>query len=180
MCTLETERLILRPFCQADIDVYAEMCADREVMRFIGEGGILSREEAWRNMAMVVGHWQLRGYGLWAVELKETNQLIGRVGSWNPEGWPGFEIGWLLHRKHWGNGYATEAGRATMDHAFGELHQSEVISLIQPANTASIRVAERLGEQHHGTTMLLGKKVLVYRLLRDEWESRKTDHGKSV
>lgn len=67
MPTLETDRLILRLFRETDLDAYSEMCADPDVMRYIGVGQPLSRSEAWRNMAMILGHWQLRGYGLWAV-----------------------------------------------------------------------------------------------------------------
>lgn len=93
MATLETDRLILRPFCEADLDAYSEMCADSDVMRYIGVGQPLSRSEAWRNMAMILGHWQLRGYGLWAVEEKAGGAMIGRIGCWYPEGWPDCEIG---------------------------------------------------------------------------------------
>ena len=75
----------------------------------------MTRSEAWRNMAMVLGHWQLRGFGLWAVEEQERGVLAGRVGCWQPEGWPGLEIGWTLRRSFWGMGYATEAARAALE-----------------------------------------------------------------
>ncbi len=81
---LETQRLILRAFCEADLDTYAEMCADPEVMRYIGNGQPLSRAESWRNMAMMLGHWQLRGYGMWAVEERQSGMMIGRIGCWQP------------------------------------------------------------------------------------------------
>ncbi len=64
MLTLETDRLLLRPFCETDIEAYAAMCADPEVMRYVGERSVLSRDDAWRQMAMLVGHWQLRGFGM--------------------------------------------------------------------------------------------------------------------
>jgi len=85
---LETERLILRAFCEADLDAYAEMCADPEVMRYI-IGQPLSRSESWRNMRCWGG--QLRGYGMWAVE-ELLWVMIGQIGCWQPEGWPGFEV----------------------------------------------------------------------------------------
>ncbi|MEO0970591.1 MAG: GNAT family N-acetyltransferase [Cyanobacteria bacterium J06639_18] len=84
---IETKRLILRGFQEKDLDPYAEMCSDSDVMRYIGTGITLSRAEAWRNMAMIIGHWYLRGYGLWAVEERQTGEMIGRIGCWNPEGW---------------------------------------------------------------------------------------------
>lgn len=163
---LETERLILRQFQQSDLDAYAEMCADPEVMRYIGEGKPLDRAGAWRVMATHLGHWQLRGYGLWALEEKATGRLMGRAGLWNPEGWPGLEAGWLLHRPYWGRGFATEAGRAAMDAAFRVLGVDHVISIIHPANAASIRVAERLGETFERTTVLNGTEVRIYGIHR--------------
>ena len=86
MSQLETERLFLRMFRGEDFEQYAAMMCDAEVTRFLGDGSPLSRELAWRQMAMVLGHWQLRGYGLWAVEEKESGRLVGRVGFFNPEG----------------------------------------------------------------------------------------------
>src|SRR5919202_1335420 len=133
METLETERLILREFRDSDTDEYAELCADEEVMRYVG-GRALNRAEAWRQMAMLAGHWLLRGYGFWAVEEKRTGALVGRVGCWRPEGWLDFEIGWTLARKFWGRGYATEAARASMDYAFTRLGRRHVVSIIHPDN----------------------------------------------
>lgn len=168
---LETERLILRAFCEADLDAYAEMCADPEVMRYIGNGQPLSRSESWRNMAMMLGHWQLRGYGMWAVEEHSCGVMIGRIGCWQPEGWPGFEIGWTLRRAYWGRGFATVAARAAMNHAFCELKQSHVISLIRPENAASRRVAEKLGEKLEGTTEIFGSEAVVYGISREDWQA---------
>ena len=168
--TLETERLTLREFRESDTDAYAEMLADPLVMRFLGKP--VSRAEAWRNMAMVVGHWQLRGYGFWAVEERGVGELVGRVGCWRPEGWPGLEVGWTLRRAFWGRGYATEAARASVEYAFRELNQTRVISLIAPDNTASIRVAERLGQKPVGECEVFGTHVIIYGIDREEWEGR--------
>jgi RimJ/RimL family protein N-acetyltransferase len=109
---LETPRIRMPQFGESDWDAYAVMCADPEVMRHIGTGVVLTRDEAWRSIAGVLGHWQLRGYGMWALESKETGEFIGRVGFIDPPGWPGFELGWGLARAHWGRGYAIEAARA--------------------------------------------------------------------
>ena len=164
--TLETERLRLRAFRNEDLDAYAAMCADPEVMRFLGTGVTLNRGETWRSMAGFLGHWALRGYGMWALEDKATGALVGRAGFLNPEGWPGFELGWTLGRPHWGRGYATEAARRALDYAFRELGEPRVISLIRPANLPSIRVAERLGEKRAGEIELLGATAIVYEALR--------------
>jgi RimJ/RimL family protein N-acetyltransferase len=164
--TLETERLRLRMFRESDLDVYARMCADPEIMRYLGEGKPLTRAEAWRSMAGILGHWQLRGYGLWAVEERATGTLIGRIGHIDPEGWPGFELGWMLDRAAWGKGYATEGARRALEYAFDEIGREHVISLIRPANVASIRVAERLGEALEGSVHILGGEALVYGITR--------------
>lgn len=161
MTTLETDRLLLRMFRETDLDAYADMCADPDVMRFLS-GYPQSREEAWRNMAMVVGHWQLRGFGLWAVEEKSTGDFIGRVGCWKPEGWPGMEIAWTLRQASWGRGFATEAARAALRYAFEVLKQKHVISLIHPENGPSIRVARRIGQRLEGRNEVMGSTVLVY------------------
>ena len=172
MVTLETDRLTLRMLRGSDLDAYAEMCADPEVMRYIGDGQPLARPMAWRNLAMMVGHWSLRGYGLWAVEERASGVLVGRIGFWNPEGWPGFELGWMLRRAFWGKGYATEGARAALRFAFDHLKQPHVISLIHPENAASIRVAERLGERPTGSVEVMGRPALVYRITREECGDR--------
>ena len=169
MQTLRTERLLLRMFREEDFEEYAAMVADAEVTRYLGEGRPLSRGDAWRQMAFALGHWQLRGYGLWAVEESSTGRLAGRVGFLNPEGWPGFELGWTLAREFWGRGYATEGARRALEYGFTELGRAHVISLIRPDNAPSVRVAERLGERLEGSVELLGREALVYGLTREDW-----------
>jgi RimJ/RimL family protein N-acetyltransferase len=167
----ETERLRLRMFRESDLDAYAAMCGDAEVMRYLGDGRPLTRSDAWRNMALMIGHWHLRGFGMWAVDEKASGRMIGRIGAWYPDGWPGKEIGWTLCRDCWGRGFATEAGRAAIEHAFTVLHWPEVISLIRRGNAQSIRVAERVGESLAGTVQALGHEVFVYRLTREQWQT---------
>jgi RimJ/RimL family protein N-acetyltransferase len=159
---LTTARLRLRPFRADDFEAYAALMADAEVMRYLGAGLPLDRAEAWRSLATVLGHWQLRGFGLWAAEEIASGELVGRIGCWQPEGWPGFEVGWLLRRASWGHGYATEGARAALAFAFDELGRDRVISLIHPDNERSIRVAERLGASLDGRTELLGRPALIY------------------
>jgi RimJ/RimL family protein N-acetyltransferase len=169
MIALQTERLKLRQFAETDLVAYAAMCEDAEVMRYIGDGQPLPRDEAWRSMANMLGHWQLRGYGPWAVEELASGELIGRIGCWNPEGWPGFEVGWVLRRESWGQGFALEGARAAMQFAFEAVGQTKVISLIRPDNVRSIRVAERLGEKLAGRTVVKDREALVYAIGREQW-----------
>jgi RimJ/RimL family protein N-acetyltransferase len=154
--------LELRPFVAADLEAYARICADAEVMRFVGEGAPLSRDQAWRQLAMFAGQWSFDGYGMWAVIERESATLVGRVGAWNPDGWPGLELGWLLGREYWGLGYATEAAHAARDFLFDEVGVSDVISLVDPANVRSIAVAERLGATERERTRFLGRELLVF------------------
>ena len=175
MKTLRTERLVLRMLREDDLNEYAVMTADPEVTRHLGDGSTLSRADAWRQMAMILGHWQLRGYGMWAVEEASTGRLAGRIGFFNPEGWPGFELGWTLAREFWGRGYATEGARRALEYGFNELGREHVISLIRPANLPSVRVAERLGERLEDTVELHGNPALVYGITREDWLARRAE-----
>jgi RimJ/RimL family protein N-acetyltransferase len=145
---LQTERLVLRGWREGDLDALARMMANPEVARFIG--GVQPRSSVWRTMAMYVGLWALWGFGFWALERKSDGVFLGRVGLWQPEGWPGIELAWSLDRPYWGNGYATEAARAALEYGFVNLPVPKLLSLIDPENTASQRVARRLGETKGG------------------------------
>ena len=160
--TLTTDRLTLRGWREDDLDAYAALTADPEVMRFMG--GPLDRMDTWRQMAVFVGHWALRGHGLGVVE--RVDELIGRIGLIRPEGWPGLEVGWLLAREAWGHGYATEAARAAVEYAWRELGADELISLIAPGNLPSQRVAERLGMRPGEDYDLRGTPVVIHRRAR--------------
>jgi RimJ/RimL family protein N-acetyltransferase len=176
--TLETRRLRLRPFRTSDIDDYAALHADPEVLRYLSSGQEpWDRGRSWRHLAFVIGHWQLRGAGMWAVEHQETGAFLGMVGFAAPEGWPGFELAWTLARHGWGNGYATEAARAALAYAFSTLKMDRVISLIYPKNRASIRVAERIGERLQGSINHFGREMLCYGLDRETYlrETAKAD-----
>ena len=142
---VETERLTLRAFVDADLDEYARWHADPETMRYVG-GKALSREDAWRSLAMMSGHWLLRGYGMWAVVDKATGALVGRVGLWMPEGWPSIEVGWMVAPAARRRGFAAEAARASIAYARNALGIERVISIIHVDNAPSIAVAKSIGE----------------------------------
>jgi RimJ/RimL family protein N-acetyltransferase len=166
--TLRTERLRLRAFRKSDTDDYAALNADPEVMRYFSSG-VWDRDRSFRHMTFLVGHWQLLGTGMWAVEERATGAFVGMIGFAEPEGWPGFELAWRLARRFWGHGYATEGARAALEHAFTVWKRNRVISLIREENSASIRVAERLGERLQGRTDLNGQERLCYGTDRETW-----------
>jgi RimJ/RimL family protein N-acetyltransferase len=163
---LPTPRLVMRAFDERDFDAYAQMLADPEVARFLSDGKPLSRRDAWRQFAMVIGHWALRGFGLWAVEERESGAFVGRIGLIEPGEWPGFELAYTLRRQSWGRGYAQEAGKAALEHARTVLGRSEIISIIRPDNTASIRVAMALGAERGETVEFFGAPSDIYRYPR--------------
>jgi RimJ/RimL family protein N-acetyltransferase len=171
--TLQTERLRLRPFRESDLDAYTALCADPEVIRHLGDGRPFTRDQAWRHMAMLVGHWALRSYGMWAVEEISSGAFVGRIGCHHPEGWPEFEIGWTLARPYWGMGYAYEGTVAAVQYAFMALGRDRVASFIRPDNVRSIRLAERLGERRDGEVEVAGHRVWVFALTKERWEEQR-------
>jgi len=159
---LGTDRLLLRAFRPDDFEPFARIVSDPEVVRYLDDGTPISRDECWRGIALFIGHWQLRGYGWWAVEDRRSGDFLGRIGLYNPEGWPGIEIGWLLRREAWGEGLATDGANAALTFAFEVVRADHVISLIDPRNTRSIRVAEKLGERYEKNADHKDKAVVVY------------------
>jgi RimJ/RimL family protein N-acetyltransferase len=154
---LRTERLLIRKFEMSDTDALLDVFGDAEVMHF-GDG---PHERAWVER-WLVDHMQgveARGYGPYAVVELEGGRMIGYCGLFTfPDinGQPEVEIGYRLRRSSWGKGYATEAARAVRDLAFHELSLKRLIALIDPANTASIRVAEKIGMRYEADVMLEG------------------------
>lgn len=173
---IETERLILRLPRRGDFEAWAAFMADEEATRHIG--GLQARSPAWRSLAMMLGMWHLQGFAMFSVIEKSSGRWIGRVGPWQPEGWPGTEVGWSIVRDAWGRGYAPEAAAACIDWAFDHLGWSEVIHTIAPENASSRRVAAKLGSgflrMGELPEPLHGKPVEIWGQTREQWqESRK-------
>jgi RimJ/RimL family protein N-acetyltransferase len=173
---IETARLLLRPTAAEDFDGWAAFMADEEATRHLG--GPQPRPVAWRSFLAMVGAWQVQGYAMFSVVEKSSGRWVGRLGPWQPEGWPGTEIGWSLAREAWGKGYATEGAAAAIDWAFDALGWREVIHTIAPANTASKRVAERLGSRYLRMGMLPPPvdwgAVEVWGQTREAWRAHRS------
>lgn len=172
---IETDRLVLRPPEERDVEAVHRFVVDPEVMRWIGrDGNVETYDGALERIARYRRAWDVDGFGLFMVLLKGSGQAIGRVGLlvWDPATWRNgtraelgdsseLELGWTLERAAWGHGFATEAASAIGDWAFRELEPERLISLIHPDNVRSLRVAQKIGEHYvrdiplHGDTAQL-------------------------
>lgn len=157
---LETERLRLRGFARQDVEDYFALVSDPDVVHYVGAGLPLSREQAWQSLAYLVGHWQLLGFGLWAVEEKCSGKVIGRVGLYQPEGWPGLELGWMIAKSHWRQGFAYEAASQVLAWCQDRPGKQPLISLIHSENKPSIELAKKLGA-HLDKTLTVGEASVL-------------------
>ena len=148
---------------------------DAKAARHIG--GMQKRPAAWRSLACATGSWSLKGFGLFSVIEKSSGEWIGWIGPWQPEGWPGTEVGWGLLRSRWGKGYATEGATAAIDWAFDTLGWDDVIHTIHPDNQGSIAVAERLGSHYRGPGQFPAPyehlPVGIWGQSKAEWKARR-------
>jgi RimJ/RimL family protein N-acetyltransferase len=178
--TLETARLRLRPWRESDLDAFAAMMAEPEVARFLtADQAPQDRATAWRGMALMVGHWALRGYGMFVVEEKASGAFVGRVGAWQPECWVGFELGWGLHPDFQGRGYAFEAARAAGAWAFEKFDLPELVSVVRYDNTRSQNLATKLGMKPDRQTIHVGMRHDVWLISRADWAEKNQLHSVS-
>lgn len=149
---LETKRLILRNWTDADLEPFSEMCADHDVMKYFPS--VLTSEESMDMARKIRSLISARDWGFWAVELKENSRFIGFVGLHVPKPYlpfsPCVEIGWRLSKEYWGNGYASEAAKVSVDFGFSQLKLNEIVAFTAAINRPSIRVMERIGMSNTG------------------------------
>ena len=153
---LETPRLLLRAFRMGDFDAFAANLQDPIATTFIRKA---ERKDAWRIFGCSTGTWILQGAGWWAVEVRDTGEHVGTVGAFFREGWPDIEVGWSMYRAFWGRGFASEAAAEVVRYAFEDRKERRVTALIDAANAASLRVAERVGLVHEADVELWGEPV---------------------
>jgi RimJ/RimL family protein N-acetyltransferase len=168
---IETERLRLRPWRDDDLDAYAALCADPEVMKFFGKHGeTKTRAESAEQLAGFAAHWDQHGFGLWCAADRETDWCLGFVGlavpTFLPEVLPAVEIGWRLERAAWGQGLATEGARRVVPFAFDDLGLDRIVSIARVENRASWNIMEKLGMTRERTTVHpeTGYDIVVYEL----------------
>ncbi|WP_250285706.1 GNAT family N-acetyltransferase [Frankia sp. CiP1_Cm_nod2] len=169
--TLVTERLILRDWRAEDITPYSRMTQEPEMSRYTG-GGPMDEEAVWRHAAFQLGHWALRGFGMWVVRDRFTGEFIGRAGLYEELGWPGVEVAWTVRRDRWGQGLAPEAGTAAVEFAFLHVGVDRVVSICHPDNARSRRVMEKVGLALDGAWSLHGRPSVVYAITREAWAAR--------
>jgi len=158
---LETPRLVLRTFDEGDWDALYAMFRDEDCVRYtVGER--LSRWQTWRVLATYLGHWQLRGYGPYAVVEKASGLVAGTVGLWFPGEWPEPEIKWSLAKVFWGHGYAVEAATAVREMAASDLGWRRLISMILPDNERSKAVARRMGAHREKAIAFRDRQAEVF------------------
>jgi RimJ/RimL family protein N-acetyltransferase len=170
--TIETERLLLRPWRpKADLAGLAAVNGDEAVMRWIPPFRAMTRNESAAVLERIVAHWDDHGFGLWALEPRQDGPgCIGFAGlavpGFLPEVLPTVEVGWRLSSAWWGRGLATEAARASIEYAFGPLGLASVVSIIDPHNDASLRVAAKLGMRPDADRVhpVNGRRLRVLRL----------------
>ena len=172
---IETDRLLLRPTRAEDFEGWALLMGDEDNSRHIG--GPQPRATAWRGFLSMAGAWAIQGFGMFSVIEKSSGRWIGRLGPWQPEGWPGTEVGWGIVESEGGKGYASEGATAAIDWAFDHLGWSEVIHTIDAGNLASKGVARKLGSRYLRQDRLPEpfheKEVEVWGQSREEWRARR-------
>lgn len=171
---IETERLLLRRWRDADVAPNTEMLADPDSARFITPDGkpVVDAFVGWRNAAIMAGHWALHGFGLFVVEEKQTGRYVGRVGPWFPVGWPRLEVGWGIAKGFRGKGYAVEAATASLDWTFATFEIDKIVHIIRPENVASQNVARRLGATIERQVELFDHVSDLWVTQRDAWTAR--------
>ncbi len=145
--SVHTDRLLLRPWCEDDLEPFAALNADPAVMEHFAKP--LERAESDAFVARIRAHFAREGFGFWAVEAPGIAPLVGMVGLARPafeaHFTPCVEIGWRLARDYWGRGYATEAARAALGYGFEQLDLDEIVAFTATGNVRSRAVMERIG-----------------------------------
>ena len=171
---IETERLILRQFQEEDWKDLHHYYSSADATRFT-VGREFTEAETWRTMCSMIGHWQIRGYGPYALQEKTTGTVLGTAGFWYPNDWPSPEIKWALAPSHWGKGYASEAARAVQKVGLSHMPDISLISLIHADNTASIRLALAVGTKLEREVSFRNANWHIYRHPSETKKASKPD-----
>lgn len=167
MPSIETDRLLLRMIGAGDLDHFAALLSDPDVVKYVGDGKPAGREEAVRALESIIKHWDTHGFGRWAVVKKHTGEFIGFGGLRSLFGTP--EVVYHLAKAHWGHGYATELARAALRFGFEVRGYDRIVAITKPPNSASIHVMDKLGMRFEMNTRYYDLDVVQYTISRDEF-----------
>ena len=167
MPAIETERLLMRMFGPDDLDELARLFSDPQVMKYVGDGLPVSREETQRALESIIRHWQTHGFGRWAVVDKQTHEFLGFGGLRSLFGTP--EVVYHLATAHWGKGLATELARASLRFGFEFRGFERIVAITKPPNAGSIHVMEKLGMHYEQHTRYYEMDVVEYAISREEF-----------
>jgi RimJ/RimL family protein N-acetyltransferase len=172
---LETQRLILRgPTPEAYPSFKSTFTSYRA--RFMG--GPLNDYETWMLYAAEIGHWQIRGYGMWVIYDRDSGKTLGMAGGWKPAKWPEAELAWIIWPEVAGHGYALEATHAVRNYLYSNMGWTTAVSYIDPKNLDSIRLAERLGAQKdQGAATVDGHDIVYRHPTADQLAGSQLSHG---
>jgi RimJ/RimL family protein N-acetyltransferase len=170
MHIIETERLKLRPLTHDDLDALAAINSDPQVMRYISDGNPAAREHTAERLNFLIEHGRQYGFGAWAVLYKSSLSLIGFCALIHLDGTTEVEVGYRLARNQWGNGFATEAARASLRHGFEDLALERIVAVVQPDNLASQRVLEKLSLKYEKDARYYNTEVKYYAIAREAYE----------
>ena len=169
MPEIETERLLLRMFRPDDLDNLATLFSDPEVMRYVGEGNTVNREETAKALQSIIKHWETHGFGRWAAVDRVTHEFVGFGGLRSLLGTP--EVVYHFATAHWGKGLATELARASLRFGFEERSFDRIVAIAKPKNAASIHVMEKLGMHYEKHASYYSLEVIQYGIRRAEFKS---------
>jgi RimJ/RimL family protein N-acetyltransferase len=150
-----------------DLDKLAALLADPDVIRYVGHGLPISRTESENALHSIIRHWDIHGFGRWAVMDKETQEFIGYGGLRSLMGTP--EVVYHFAKAYWGRGLATEMARASLRFGFDEHQFDHIVAVAKPENSASIHVMEKVGMKYEMQTSYYDMDVIQYRLARSEF-----------
>ncbi len=168
MPSIETERLLLRKFRPDDLDELAKLFSDPDVMRYVGNGRPIDRDESERALKSIIRHWESQGFGRWAVVDKQTREFIGFGGLRSLFDTP--EVVYHFSKANWGKGLATELARASLRFGFEDRGLDRIVAVAKPENSASIHVMQKLGMRFEMKTIYYNIEVVQYEITRNEFK----------
>jgi RimJ/RimL family protein N-acetyltransferase len=170
MHTIETARVYLRPFTFDDLDAFAVIGSDPDVMRYIGAGRPLPREETHTRLNAIIEHRNKHGFGVWAAIDKSTGTLMGYCGLQFLDNTSEVEVGYRLAKRFWGMGFASEAAKASLRYGFETLGLGRIVAVVQPGNLASQHVLEKIGLSYVKDARFYNTEVKYYAITQEEYE----------